>query len=336
MSYRVFSVRGRPLLATPAVPRRLRLAALERLHPVSRRRQAYQRALRWAMRLGLDGLLSRAAENPVGGIQRHLRTLGEMLDEPEITAAVLWPAEPDRGRVYLHLFDRGCRPVGFAKLSLDEANDRRLQREATLLEELSEKRFEKLHVPAVLGVGRIERRVVVVTEALPAGAEPLPQRLDAYPAECVEAFAGAARLVAAGDVTDLSWWARYAEAAGTAGAGFDRELRERVEDGVSVRRAHGDFGPSNVIRAAPGLWVLDWEESAPDAPVMTDEITFDLGVNAGRIATDPVAALRDFAQRRLAGSDDGRRTEIMLALAFRAAVGTRDARAFIHNWGGLP
>ena len=191
-------------------------------------------------------------------------------------------------------------------------------------------------MPAVRGVGRIEGRVVVVTEALPEGAEPLPQRLDAYPTDSVEAFAGEPRSVTAGDVTDLSWWARYTEAAGTAGAGFDRELRGRVEDGVSVRRAHGDFGPSNVFRAAPGLWVLDWEESAPDAPVMTDEVTFDLGVNAARIATDPIAALRDFAKRRLAGSDDGHRTEIMLALAFRAAVGTRDARLFIHNWGGLP
>ncbi len=335
MSYRVFSVRGRPLLATPSAPRRLRLAAMDRLRPASRRRQAYHRAVRLAMRLGLDGLLSRDVEQPVGGLAGHLRELGLLLDEPDLTAAVGWPAELHRGRVYLHLFDRASRPVGFVKLSLDADNDERLKREASLLAELSQHRFQRMRVPAVLDCGRIDGRVVVVTEPLPDDARPLPERLDAYPAECVEAFAGAP-LPAPVGASGLSWWNRYREAAGAAGAGFDRELGERVAAaGLSVRRAHGDFGPSNIFQADHTLWVLDWEESAPDAPTMTDEITFDLGINARRIAADPVGSLRDFARRRLTGASDALRTEIMLALAFRAAVGTRDARLFIHNWATL-
>ncbi len=83
------------------------------------------------------------------------------------------------------------------------------------------------------------------------------------------------------------------------------------------------------------MWVLDWEQSAADAPMLADEITFDMGVNARRIATDPVGALREFARRRLRSVDDAGRCEVLMALAFRAAAGPRDARSFIRQWGTL-
>ena len=68
------------------------------------------------------------------------------------------------------------------------------------------------------------------------------------------------------------------------------------------------------------------------APLRADEIIFDLGVNARSIAADPVEALREFSRRHLSGADTQRRQEVVMALAFRAAVGTFDAPLFIRHW----
>ena len=329
------------MMAMPRSPRRLRLAALRRLHPVSRRRRAYQRAMQVAMGIGIDGLLSRAVADPLqgpveGGIGPVLREIGSLLQEPGVTAAVVWPPEAGRGRVYLHLFDRSCRPVAFAKLSLDDANDDRLDHEASILTELSRTHTAALHVPAVLGRATVAGHRVMVTEPLPADAQPIPARRDAFPAACVEAFAGEARHVSGQDLGALSWWPAYRRHLDGHGRAFDKELQALAAGGVAVRRAHGDFGPSNIFETPEGLWVLDWEHSASDAPILADEITFDMGVNARRIATDPAGALREFARRRLRSADDAARREILMALAFRAAAGPRDARSFIRQWGTLP
>lgn len=327
-------------MAIPQRPRRLRLAALQRLHPVSRQRRMYQHALRLAVRLGADGLLARRVDDPLeqviaGGLDEVLRQLGRIREDAGFSVVIMWPPEADRGRVYLHLFDRTCRPVGFAKLSLDDASDERLDREASILTELSRKKTGALHVPTVLGRGVVAGHRVVVTEPLPSDARPIAARPDAFPAACVEAFAGEAKPVAGDGLGALSWWAAYQRHLDGHGRMFDEELRALAAGGVAVRRAHGDFGPSNIFETAEGLWVLDWEESAADAPRLADEITFDMAVNARRIATDPVGALREFARRRLRSVDDAGRREILMALAFRAAVGPRDARLFIRHWGTL-
>ena len=340
MTYRVFSVRRRRLMATPEQPGQLRLAALGLLHPVSRRRRFYQRMLGLAMRLGIDGLFAQRADDPLPdpGISNLLRELGSILDQPDLEAAVFWPPETSRGRVYLHLFDRrqrACRPVGFAKVSLDDINDKRLEHEATVLNELARKPSDALHVPAVLGRGQVAGHQVVVTEPLPPDARPIPARLHAFPAACVKAFAGEAKSIGPDEFPGLSWWPAYRQHLNGGGEAFDTQLRALVAGGVAVGRAHGDFGPSNIFETSGGLWVLDWEESAADAPMLADEITFDMGVNARRIARNPVAALRAFAQRNLRSADDARRGEILMALAFRAAVGPRDARLFIRHWETL-
>ncbi len=328
------------MMATPRSPRRLRLAALRRLHPVGHRRRTYQHAMRMAMGIGIDGLLSRAVADPLegpvdGGIGPVLREVGSMLEKPDVTAVVVWPPETDRGRVYLHLFDRSCQPIGFAKLSLDDTNDNRLDREASILTELSLTHTGPLHVPTVLGRGAVAGHRVVVTEPLPPDALPIPARPEAFPATCVEAFAGEAKPVSGDALPALSWWSAYRRHLDGNGRTFDEELRALAAGGITVRRAHGDFGPSNIFETGEGLWVLDWEESAADAPMLADEITFDMGVNARRIATDPVRALREFAERRLRSADDAGRREILMALAFRAAVGPRDARLFIRHWRTL-
>ena len=327
-------------MATPEQPRQLRRVALGLLHPVSRRRRIYQRVLGLAMRLGIDGLLAQRVDDPLDdpGIDNLLRELGSILNQPDLEAAVFWPPETSRGRVYLHLFDRrqrACSPVGFAKVSLDDVNDRRLNHEAMVLAELSRHPSNALHVPAVLARGEVAGHQVVVTEPLPPDAQPISARLSAFPAACVRAFAGEAKSIRAEELPALSWWPAYRQHLNGRGDAFDTQLRALAAGGVAVRRAHGDFGPSNIFETTGGLWVLDWEESAADAPMLADEITFDLGVNARRIAGDPVGALREFADRRLRTADDARRAEILMALAFRAAVGPRDARSFIQHWRTL-
>ena len=104
-----------------------------------------------AMRLGLDGLLGRTIANPLHDtagtdLDGWLARLEDDLGAGELTAAVFWPPQPGRGRVYVHLFNGAIRPVGFAKLSLDRPNDVRRDREAAVLAEVAAMRCKARRV----------------------------------------------------------------------------------------------------------------------------------------------------------------------------------------------
>ena len=84
------------------------------------------------------------------------------------------------------------------------------------------------------------------------------------------------------------------------------------------------------------LWIFDWEESRSDAPVLTDEVTFFMSLYHARVLADPIEGLRLLAKRFLDGADDARRRDVMMALAFRDAIGIEAATLLIRNWSELP
>lgn len=333
--YRVYYFGGRPIFAVPSKPRRLRLAGLARYQPVTPKRAAYRSLMYLSMMAGADGLLSTTTDNPIGGdveldFERWMTDVRHVLSDEQATGVVFWPPQRDRGRIYVHLFGEDLRPLAFAKIAFDDHNSQCLHREAQTVGTLGERNLRTFRVPRVVSLGEVADAVTLVLESIPIAARPIESSPEAYPAGCVVELAGTSRHV---DVQELSWWHDNDRRDDNP---FWSELAGFIGRGVPVCRAHGDFVIGNIVREGDRLWIFDWEESRPDAPVLTDEVAFFMGLYHARVLADPIEGLRLLAGRFLDGADGARRRDVMMALAFRDAIGIEAATLLIRNWSELP
>lgn len=338
-NYRIFRMArsGRPVLATPAGSLDVRLAGLVRFQPFTPRRAMYRRVMQWLMRLGLDHWFSEDAPWPIDpstgfDFNHWLEQARAEIGHPEAVAAVIWPIEAGRRRLYVHLFDTAINPVGFAKISLNEEHDRRLEHEASVLRTLDGMHLKCARVPRLLTMNTWQGHRYLIMEPVPRDAAPLPVSLDSFPRAASEEIAGPARFVPGDRLAGLSWWSRYERRLDAACAPFDRELRSLAAGGVHVRRAHGDFGLNNIVIVGGLPWIFDWEECHDDAPARTDEVVFWLTTNIRSILARPRTMLRKFADRYLRGATLEERRDVMLVLAFRLSRGMPTAGKLVRLW----
>jgi len=346
-TYRLFRLNGQPIFAVPTKPRRLRLAGIARYQPISPKRAAYRRLIRLLMQLGADGLVSRAVADPVDRVgdptrnfdlESWLKHVRKDLDKAA-TCAVFWPPQRERGRVYVHIFGSDLRPIGFAKVSFDEENDIRLDREEQMLRDLAGDGLRTFRVPHVLSAWRDKAtgHASLVMEAIPESARPLPNAEDSYPAACVAEFAREPRRMSAADLQQTSWWAAFESNLGLDHPAFTAHIRTHLEaqEGAKVCRTHGDFGRANIVLHGETPWIFDWEESHPDGPVMSDDVSFYLDVNKPRSSSDSATVIAGLRDRFSTDADPVRRVAVMLALAFRSTVAPRSAGGLISHWNQL-
>ena len=298
------------------------------------------------MLMGLDGLFSTTAASPIDpdngfDFQCWLEQVRSELGASDAEGVVFWhpkfedTAAEKRRRVTVHIFAGALKPIGFAKVSFDEENDRRLEAEARTLRELETQGIQRFRYPKVLSLSKAGGHVYLIVEPLPETALPVDLRPEAFPAQAVAEYAGPARHVPGDEVRNLSWWRKYEEAVDTNCTEFVEELSSRIRRGVEVCRAHGDMQPSNVISDGGDVWIFDWEDCCLDAPCMTDAVDFYMMLNFRKTLANPVVQLRRFADRFLSDANTRVRLAVMLALAFRSTVCPEDAKLFMQHWNQI-
>lgn len=336
-AYRLYSLFGRKLLAVPAVSRGVRAAAWGRYQPFTYKRVVLRRFMQLAALLRVDRIFGSPTENPFGD-EDSFDFLGwleavrkEINDQAQ--PVVIWPPQPDRARVYVHLLDNHGRPLAFVKASLDDIEDERLRTEAEVLRALNTRRLRTFHVPVLRHEGFWKNHRYIVQEALPTTALPLPTVPGRFPRDCIEELGGPVRLAKLEEVETFDWWRRFNRVAAESARGFLDELRGLIQnDGLPVRRVHGDIGSANLAMDNGRLWVMDWEESADTGPVLTDEIGYDLAAHTRMLRWRPQKELNRFSARYLRGASQERRRDVMAALAFRKLVDPSDASVYIRHW----
>lgn len=333
-TYRVFSFRGRPVVSLPATAAGRR-AGLRCYQPTTSRRRAFRAGILVTSLLGADRWLAREQESPLPGsvdpeMARWLT--GAVLQRGAVDegVVVMWPPQPGRGRIYLHASDSRGRPVAFVKVALDDRNRRQLAREVATLTELGREALSGFCVPRVLLTREVAGSFAVVGEALPDRAASPTVRRAVLPAAAVTEYGGLVRT--ATDVTTTSWWPSYRRALTPPLHRFDEELVRRAAGGVRTSRAHGDLSAHNMALVDGRLWLLDWEDSAPDAPVLTDRVGFALSTLSRRLTAKPARWREPLGAAGTAELDRAARVDLMLALAFRHARGFRDAGAILRHW----
>jgi len=334
-SHRELRFGGRAVLALPAAPRRVRLAALTRYRADTWKKRAFRAGVGAAIRLGVDGAVARPISCALGERGRGFdfeswwREVGDAVGSRH--AAVVWPAQPDRGRAYVHLLDERGRAVGFAKLSLDEANDGPIRNEARALETLTAMGPRTFRVPRVISVQEIGDRAAVVVEPLPDHARPSNPARAKYPGECVAEYAGDGGAVPREALRDLTWWRRL-ESRGDELAVIARKYCEQGPQAMRVRRVHGDLGPGNLLCDNGERWIVDWEGFDERGPRLTDPVNWTLARAQAAVLRDAEAGVlaleREFPESR----DETGRWEVLASLLYLAGEGIAGAERVVGRW----
>ncbi len=338
--YRVFGYRGRPVLALPGGPRSLELAALGRYQPHTLRRAVFRKAIKAAVRLGLDRLAARNADPlpppldtfPLAAWLEHAQAL---LGQRDLRAMLVWPSDRRRRRVHVHLLRADGTPAAFAKIAPAPEPGAPfrapLEAEAQALSAVEAIPGRGFHVPAVIGLGTFAGWQFLLLEPVPTHALPVPPRIDTFPASLVAQYGGPPVRLPDAAVRGLSWWSRW-NAYLEPGCPLLGQLERSSNEPAWLCRVHGDLGPANMLRAGGELWIVDWEESVALGPALADAVSFYLGLRPGQCRKHPRRVLGDLATHFGCPAEGAKQDEIGLALAFLCGTGREDALALARAW----
>ena len=316
-SYLVFHFRGQAVLSVPSYPSGLRRAGINLYKAVSLRRHLFKAGLRLSNLAHLDGTVARKSPTPVPNLpdfdfDKWLEEARDAIGNSQAQAVVSFPSQPGRGRFYVQLLSTSGKVLGFTKISLDEKNDERLETEAGVIEHISSQRTRSFRVPALTSLSSFDGHRYLISEALPDSAHPAPARWGPVAKNCLDELTNGTCLFRPPE--ELSWWPRFLQMENV------EALADAIRDAkcteTQVCRAHGDFKSWNMCVTDDVVWLFDWEDSCPDAPVMSDEVSFFIGTISRALMSNPASAAAALGKRFLAAGDDGREASLALALAF--------------------
>ncbi len=257
--------------------------------------------------------------------------MGEQLGRDDLWPVVIYPRQAERRRLYVHLLAGGGERIAFAKLAGGADNEDLLRNGGKALQAMERSSIRSFRYPSLLASGAFGDFRYLLLAPLPAGARPLPPRWNAT-AERVRAEIGGTPYLAP-RLDAASWWGRFEGSSAMAGGlgGVLEPERDRPYDACA---AHGDFVNWNIYRYRTEWWVFDWEGYATDAPVLSDQVRFFLGIHTRAIGVDPRRAGRLLLQSFQAG-DAQRHADLSRALAFLCANGVDAALALGAIWQEL-
>lgn len=332
-SYLVFSFRGQDYLSVPTYPSRLKRLGVELYKEISTRRWLFKVGTRLAMMAHVDRLVGRQLSTPVPkypdfAFEAWLDQARKDIAAPNAQPVVSFPGQLKRKRFYANFLSPEGEFLAFVKISLDAENDRRLIREAKALRHLAQQRIRSFRVPKILAEGTFDSHLYLITEAMPAQAKPVPATWGEIPQACRDELAKLS--LHAKPIEELTWWSQF-----LAKADEVKSLGEAIERNseamAHVCWAHGDFTSRNICFVDDQVWVFDWENSSADAPVLTDEMRFFLGMQGRRTASKPADVAAALGRRFVAGKDRLAKQNLALALAFLSTC-TKSGVICAQHW----
>src|SRR5579859_46709 len=337
--YRIVRLAGRPIIATPAKPLRLRLAGLGQYLGITKKRACLRTALRLSAISGMDGLFSRTSRSPFApgddfGFEPWLSEIKNKLGDSSSRATIIWPQLISRKRLYVHLMSPSGAPTAFCKLGLDARNAGRLRTELEARAELGERRLAVTRVARILHQESAPDFCCIAYEPFPPGLVPLKHSWREV-APALAEISGSVRGVGRAELETYAWWQRFAAGRPRLGQAFLRQVDEAAARPVFVCRIQGDATPSNIFRSPAGIWICDWEFSSPSGPRLTDELSYYLAANHYQCLLRPAAALAACIRRFAPEADRHSIGELVMAMAFLCGRDDPRALKLAQHWRWL-
>ena len=282
MKFHLIKLGSRPLLAVPCGEHSLWSAAIDCYPAHTGKKRLVRKVLHGLAGVGLIRWVFPARELSLPGVgkvdfEAWLAVLCEQLHVAELQPVLVWPADPLRGRVYMYLLNKEGEKVGFCKLGLDAKNNALIKRERQALEHLQSMELKLSRIPKLLAHGNLDGEMnggnYLVVEITPTNTRNIDWQSDASIEANIAEYAGSGRMIDRAEIESLSWWPGVTRRFANHSVLMD-EINIAVDQGIEVCLAHGDLNCTNVLLSKTNdqVWLLDWEQSDGNAPILTDQI----------------------------------------------------------------
>ncbi len=334
-SFHLICVDRRPLLAFPHGSRSIHLASILCYPTHTWKKKLLKFAMWAAVWAGLSRWLWQTVSTPVpmlgvASIDSWLDELSENLRESCLQPVFVWPADAERGRVYVHLLDKAGVPIAFIKLALDQANNDLIRNEQCAIEKLVTMRLCKAYVPKLLGAGMVAKYSYLILEHTPRQAQIANWDKDIGIDEIIQEYAGQTRNISLAEVETSTWWQSFVGRDGSESM-LNNIIEKIAVEGVDVCRIHGDFNKTNVLHVGKEVWLLDWERSC-EGPHLTDRVCAEVDQLWPLAQRNISLAVNRFRSEHWDNRGPKYRSGVLLALAFLHAVEFTPATAFLMHW----
>ena len=229
----------------------------------------------------------------------------------------------------MNLLSPEAAQLGFAKVSLSPMTDSCFERESEAIGKMTALANRSFYVPKVLAEGRFCSHRYLVLESLPAKAQPLVEKWEGSPQICQNELSEGTHRIQ--KIEELSWWAMFQEMRSEVKP-LAAESDSWADRTIQVCLAHGDFTRANMCQYNSSPWLYDWEDTAPDAPAMTDEVRFFLERKPRLLLSRPAHVANLLGTRFLSGFDDEARKNLAMALAFLCSRGNDSGIIMGKQW----
>jgi len=328
----------RHVIAFPAVKERhLFTAALKRYQPDTPKRALFRYWLKFAAQLHLPGIWSTVSSTQLEEVVGFrfidwLVAVSKVFANGSPLPVFIWPPEPSRKRIYIHLLNRKGDALGFAKIAFDSENNNKLQIECETLITLARVDYKTFHVPSVIDNGEFDNNSFLIVEPVPDTVKTYRASNIGFPSEAVKEYAGPIQAVSYDQVEKKDWWNRFVQKIDE-GSGFIKNLRTiATDEKIRLCRIHGDMGPSNLLQNDGQLWIIDWEESVEKGPYLTDYVSFYLALNRKQVMKKAHTVLPKMISEFSSGPHYAKPIDIMMALAFLRGAKFTLASKLIDIW----
>ena len=262
----------------------------------------------------------------------ELRKLPSIWRFEEYEHIIFFPRQAERGRRYIHLLTNKV-PIYFVKIVTDQTEYEKLEREYEALL-YCRKNIKYFTVPDPIAIHTETSFCAVLQSSLGHGRPYLEfntfKNILSIAKEISEREIST---ITPSDLKMLFWWKKLNSDKSMESTLFYESLeRELLKvDGVRVNLAHGDLGSHNIKKHNHAMVVFDWEDSAVNAPYLTDYLgAFHhyYKINeAGRF----YHAFEKWWKNYMPGCEL-KKIDLMLALLFRHSTGNSDVRSIIQTW----
>jgi hypothetical protein len=333
--YSIFSFGGKPVLAVPATYPQVKRAGVHLYKAISWRRWLFKVLLKLCMFGRIDELYGAKCISPIAiypyfPFELFLARIRQDMRTSDLQVVVSFPSMLERGRFYANLLSSNGTQLGFSKVSVDASNDLSLAREVATIRSLLSRSFHSFEFPKVLCEGNINSYRYVVFEPLPVNARALKSKWDGIPKLCRdELVMGSVKIQR---IEELSWWPSFQQEITSDIKPLTDYINSWADHEATVCFAHGDFTGSNMCNDNGLIWVFDWEDSASDAPIMTDEVRFFLEPRTRLLVNNPKKVVKLFERRFFPTFDDDVKKNSALALAFLCSRGNRSGTIMGKHW----
>lgn len=322
MVFETYTVNRVPRISVPAdIPSAIRHNMLALYRPIK-----WYARLAWVLerRLTLVGLSRVRRARTVEPSSRledfdwrgWLKEIAPVIGAQQLLPAFYFPPQLDRRKCSIQLFDVHGQPVAYGKLAWDPTEQEKLEQERRAVDLCCRLSLRTFEIPALLSSGIYDKRPYGLFASLPKDSLKTPWR-------CTTSHQNAWRELAFTtqhhlSARDLPWWSRTSQLPSNWSQTI-QELEALPAHQLQFSWGHGDFAIWNTCFHRGKLYLFDWENFDPHAPLWSDLIycvlSYEVLVKRNRNVTRVLSKIIDMMQRN---SIPWERHDLTLALVYLA------------------